>query len=436
MKAPEISQDISRAALTVALVAILARLALFAVAEPWTDEYLNNFLRLDSLGYHELAISILDGAFMIAGSPDAFRTPLYPGFLAFFYLFGGNHPWLALLGQIALDGGTCYLLCVLFQRRLPAYLYALHPITIFQANVVMSETLLVFLLALGLSALFHRRFFAGGVAFGLGALVKPAALYLPFVLLLWIVFVYRRKFARPSALLVLAFALTITPWLVRNYITFDHLSLSSSGRFNLLDLHASRVVGNTKSISTNQALRELHQQARQLAIDANADLTNPFILGNFQKNLALDIFRENPEMFVRSYILGTARMFMNLNTRGMARMFGIPTEKLTITKHESPGDYAKEFMKTRGPTHIFIGGATAVFLLVFYGLVIAGFIAWLRNRDLNGWLCLAAAAYFIILPGPGGVARYLMPAMVFFLYFVPDRYPRFWKMMRPNRLSS
>lgn len=436
MKTPEILENTARAALGVAIVAILARFALFAVAQPWTDEYLNNFLRLDALGYHRLAISILDGAFALGGAPDAFRTPLYPGFIAFFYFFGGAHPWIAILGQIALDGCTCYLLCALFQRRLPAYLYALHPITIFQANVLMSETLVVFVLALGLFALFQRRFFAGGVAVGLGALVKPAVLYLPIILLIWIVFAYRRQCMRPAVVLVAAFVLTISPWLVRNYATFDHISLSSSGRYNALDLHASRVVGNTKSISTNQALKVLHGQARQMAIDAGADLSNPFILGNFQRNLALDIFRENPEMFVRTYILGTARMFANLNTRGVARMIGIQTEKMTITKHENPGDYIQEFMRTRGPIHLLIGGMTAGYLLVFYALVIFGFIAWLRNRDLNGWLCLFAAVYFIILPGPGGVARYLMPAMVFFLYFVSAQHIGWRRAMRPNRLSS
>jgi hypothetical protein len=50
MKASDISEDTVRAAMTVAIMAILARLALFAVAEPWTDEYLNNFLHLDTLG--------------------------------------------------------------------------------------------------------------------------------------------------------------------------------------------------------------------------------------------------------------------------------------------------------------------------------------------------------------------------------------------------
>jgi len=434
MKSSEISEDIAPAALVVAIVAIAARLAIFVVAEPWTNEYLNAFLRLDALGYHELAVSILDGDFMLSGTPDAFRTPLYPGFLAFFYSFGGNHPWIAILGQIALDGGTCYLICVLFRRCLPAYLYALHPITIFQANVLMSETVLVFVLALALFALFGRRFFLGGVALGLGALVKPAVLYLPFVLLIWIVFVYRRGWVRPSALLVFAFALTISPWLVRNYTTFDHLSLSSSGRFNMLDLQASRVVANAKSISTKAALNELHKEARQLAVDADADLSNPFILGDFQKKLALDIFRENPGMFVRTYVLGTARMFANLNTRGVARMFGIQTEKLTITNHESPSGYVSEIIKTRGPAHFAIGGATAIYLLVFYASVIGGFVAWSRNRDLNGWLCLAAAAYFIVLPGPGGVARYLMPAMVFFLYFVPAMRPGWWRLTRSRRL--
>lgn len=436
MRAPEVSQHPVRAALAVALVAMAVRLALFAVAEPWSDQYLSDFLRLDSLGYHELAISILDGGFMLAGSPDAFRTPLYPAFLALFYFFGGAHPWLAIIGQIALDGGTCYLLCVLFQRRLPAYLYALHPVAIFQANVLMSETLTVFVLTLGLFALFHRRFFAGGVAVGLAALVKPAALYLPIVLLIWVAFVYRRNFVRPSALLVVAFALTISPWLARNYVTFDHLSLSSSGRFNLLDLQASRVVANTKSISTNAALIELHDKARQMATDADADLSNPFILGDFQRELALDIFRQNPEMYVRTYLLGTARMFTNLNTRGVARMFGIETAKLTITRHESPGDYVSEILKTRGPIHFAIGGATAIYLLAFYALVILGIVAWLSKRDVNGWLCLMAAAYFVALPGPGGVARYLMPAMVFILYFASVRRPGRWRARRPNRLFS
>jgi 4-amino-4-deoxy-L-arabinose transferase-like glycosyltransferase len=427
------SEGLRRSALTVATAAVALRLLCFAIAEPWTDEYLQTFLQLDSLGYHELAVSMLDGEFKRAGVTDAFRTPLYPGFLAFFYLLGGNNPWVPLLGQIALDGGTCYLLCVLFKHQFAAYLYAFHPVTVFQANVVMSETVLVFVLALGLAALLRRNFLMAGVAFGLAALTKPAALYLFPVLLIWITFVFRRERIRAAAFLGLSFVVTISPWLMRNYITFDELSLSSSGRYNILDLHASRVVANAKSIGTKQAVEELHAEARKMATDAGANISNPFVLGEYQKKLALDIFKENPGMVVRTYIVGMLRMFVNLNTQGVARMYGIRSDQYVIMQHENPIEYIRRFAENRSQAHFVIGGVTAVYLLLFYGMVAVGCLAWLRNRDVDGWLCLLVALYFMILPGPGGVARYLMPAMVFFLYFVPFGFPN-W--LRAKSLKS
>ena len=144
---------------------------------------------------------------------------------------------------------------------------------------------------------------------------------------------------------------------------------------------------------------------------------NPFVTTARMKTQAFQIFAEDPALFLKTYAVGIVRMFVNLNTRGVARALGTETKELVITKHESASAHIDAFRATRGSVHIAIGAVTAFYLLMLYGATAWGFAAWCRAPDRMGWLCLGGALLFIALAGSAGLARFLLPAMLFFLYF-------------------
>ena len=83
------------------VISLLIRIAVFFRFQPWSPDVIQHQLLIfDSLGYHDLALSIKNH-FSFCG--DAFRTPGYPFFVAIVYSLLGEHPYTVLLVQIFLN---------------------------------------------------------------------------------------------------------------------------------------------------------------------------------------------------------------------------------------------------------------------------------------------------------------------------------------------
>ncbi|MDH3738526.1 MAG: glycosyltransferase family 39 protein [Alphaproteobacteria bacterium] len=411
----------------VVALAIALRLVFFLASQPWDGAAeTDRILQSDALGHHILALSILDGEFSQFGQPEALRTPLYPAFIAGIYAVFGPRPWVVMLFQILLDAASVWLICRAFGSWIPGAFLAANPISIFFCSALYSEQLLMVCIAAALFALRNGRPATAGFMVGLAALTKPIALYLPIVLIGWLIYRYRR--AVPALILTAVFTLTITPWIARNYVTFGTAGFSTSGGYNMLMLYGARMIASRDRLEFRQVQRAL-----------SADFTrraNPFERTAEMKARAFEIFADHPALFVKTYVAGIVRMFVNLNTRGVARALGVETTMLSITEHESAAAHLRAFTATRGLVHIAIGAVTTAYLLALYGVTAWGFVTWCRAPDRFGWLCAAGAVLFIALAGSAGLGRFLLPAMVFFLYFTrppttnwartptPDRSPQ------------
>ncbi len=242
---------------------------------------------------------------------DWLRAPLYPLFLAGSLRLSGGDLHAAALPNILLSVATVYLAwrlaramvgerAALLAALLTAVLWTLATF----ASLYMSETLFTFLFTAGLLALLHARraLDAGrrawprvalaGALFGLAALTRSAVLpFLPLAAL-WLAARTaddRRRTANGSRLvsivrhpssaihrlpsaagLLLAAALTIAPWTIRNYVAYGRPILIETGlSFNLWffsDPHESRdeIYQALRSIS-NPAERADYATARGLA---------------------------------------------------------------------------------------------------------------------------------------------------------------------------
>jgi 4-amino-4-deoxy-L-arabinose transferase-like glycosyltransferase len=242
------------------LVALGIRLILFAVFQPWNPVIEREFvLKSDMLGYHQLAITLLESHRFINSSsnnPESLRTPLYPIFIAVIYFLFGHKPWVVMLFQITLDAFASIVLLFaffqLFSRRvalIAAAFYALDTFLIlYSSTTLYSDSFFVFFTCCCILVYEHHHLFdpqkrallycgLSSLFLGLATLVKPISQYILVFYLAYFIMV-NRKYLRTaflySAVALVVFGLILTPWLFRNYHNFGYFSLSSSAHTTCL----------------------------------------------------------------------------------------------------------------------------------------------------------------------------------------------------------
>lgn len=270
---PILAPNIARL-LALVLLAVGARLAYIG-----TQPDASHLGSTDAWGYHRLALNLdLYHRFSLHREapfePDSVRTPLYPlSLLASRRLFG-PHPRTAAIAQAILDGVSTLLTYQLTVRlaailgftaarragRAAALLYALNPVQIRQVNELLTETLLSCLLLLGLILVLRyirirhtwplctrrrdqpaRTALAIGAAAALAALCKPNVQYLPLV---WVPVVVvasplpPKHRWRDAALLVAAFLVSLSPWVIRNQVVFGRPFFSTAFQGNVSRISA------------------------------------------------------------------------------------------------------------------------------------------------------------------------------------------------------
>ncbi len=200
----------------------------------------------DDKDFDAIAHSLASGdGYKIDGKLTAYRLPGYPLLLAGTYaLFGDTKTPIRIL-QAMSDVVSCLLLFAigkkLFSERvglLAAGTLALFPIQILYVSHLMTETLFttLFLLIIFLAIKekqepnWLRNNLVLGALIGIGALIRPAILLFPILIFLWR---WRdgvplRTNSGALAAVGLAAFLVLSPWLVRNYVEFQRVSLTSN----------------------------------------------------------------------------------------------------------------------------------------------------------------------------------------------------------------
>ena len=435
------------AVVVLASVCLAARLLLFLAVRPW-DEAVEKtiILRSDAAGYHQLATNLVEHhqfAQQPDGEPETLRTPLYPLFVAGVYRAFGAAPWIVLLLQTLLDALTCLLLFFAIRNIaggsaawFAALFHALDPFLVFYCVALMSETLFVLFCVIALyllSIALERRFAAGclprvagaALALGLAALVRPIATYLFAPILFFFVWTLRadpRKAWKASATFAAVFLVTLSPWLARNFANAGSVSLSTSGAYNLLVLN----VGPMEMERTGQPMsvvREalLDEAARLMLADGVATTgANGFVEARYQARLAKQRILERPLSFLKFYALGIFTSFSNLETRGYADVLGlrgVDEDRFDLRAHPNPLEMIRAALAHKSAGELVLGGLSASFLLISYTCLVAGL--WAARALPSGaarsfyLLCGILAAYFILLTGAAGLARFKVAATPF-----------------------
>jgi len=248
----------------------------FKALEPVADA--PEYLRLaDNLARHRLFS--LDSA--PPYRPDVFRTPVYPLFLAGFFLLFSSPILPALLGQLALSLLLIWATYTLARElglddriaALSALLVAVSPNLAFLATKLVTETL--FTLELVLTILLLNRFrvagrardlVAAGVVSGLLILTRPIATFFPLTVAGYVLFLKLKHRTIPlyAPILPLAAAtVVVMPWIVRNGRTTGRYIISTVSERNLYLYSAASVLASERSISVAAARDLMMAEAEQ-----------------------------------------------------------------------------------------------------------------------------------------------------------------------------
>lgn len=315
-----------RPLLLILLLAALIRLVLLSAILIKNPDgiYVHDSYGYWNLGYNLSHYGVFSQSEDFPLEPDYYRTPVYPLFIAFAELIGPEGFSIILL-QILIAVLTCYFVSGLarlltnnfFISNAAALIVAIDLPSVALANLVLTETLFTFLLVL--SFYFFIRYFQKektadlvmtAIFSGLLILCRPIAFFIPFLFSMFIIFRSFRSISNLFKQLILYSGivfLTLSPWLIRNKITFEHYFLSVIREHNLLNYQAgavyaerfSRTLPNAQSILRWKTFRSFKGNAHE----------QPYEYAKFIEREAWSVISDNPGIFLKEQAKQIAYFF-------------------------------------------------------------------------------------------------------------------------------
>lgn len=356
--------------------------------------------------------------------PDAMRTPAMPlyymFFIAVFGLSGMTAALLVLNILLSFTAILAYKLGRLYLRHRLAFVFAfivaVHPLLAYRTNIAEADGLFfyLFLLATYLFSKFvfekqEKYLYLCAAALGALALTKPTGVAAAALTFVFLIYPLRKlENARKKFVFAVAvFALIISPWLLRNFVTFGKVSMSSIGSYHFASyLTGALQLPNEPEIATSPSDREPIRNLKNSA---------------FYKKLAWNRVKNNPEGLARDYAVGMIRNafsndLQNFYYNGHAKLLPFsynPIRQDSVTDLFKKGDF-KAALKNFSAANI----AFYVLLCLFYaGALIQWARSWFHSRErFYIFTCyLIYFAYFLSSSGPLVDPKYRMPGLVLLL---------------------
>jgi 4-amino-4-deoxy-L-arabinose transferase-like glycosyltransferase len=439
--------------LIIFLVAMTVAMSLFAYFYATSGaKFFNPFLQgTDQAEYGRVAVNLAEkGIFSLSKTapyvPDPSRTPVYPLFLAFTFLLTKSFI-LATLITIILGALTAVIvfdiaMSLFGSRRLAiasGVIFAFLPYRIYISNLIMADTLFAFLFSLVIllfvkmmtkeTEINGKNIAIFGVLLGITTLTRPVSQFLIFIFVAFLLMLKHLQLKRKIVLagfLVLSFLLTLSPWMIRNYVHFDQAFLSSIGRYHLYVGYLTPWRAVRSGISRDQAYGEaMSYIGQKYGADAMFDVDKATQLGEEAKkeilskpvDYALYHFSTIPISFLNNDVLATLR-----------EAFRIKLPEINMSQKILTGDFVglSESFSTTGLSFVFLFIASYLFVLIKFVFGIAGIFLYSKENKykniLTGLFLLCVVFYFPLLVGPEGHARFRIPIesilIIFSLYFI------------------
>ncbi|MCB9493213.1 MAG: glycosyltransferase family 39 protein [Epsilonproteobacteria bacterium] len=276
-------------------------------------------LTFDSGHYHNLALSLIDGQGLsnADGSPQFYRLPGYPIFLALCYGLFGVNPDVALFIQMLLASLIPVLIFMLTRLIFPrtfwcaalaSVLASLHLGLVLFSGLVMTETLfeLFFLFFVYVTTkkiyepqLPDKYFLYAGLSLGAAGIIRPVGQYLiPLALAVVFLFYDRpmREVLKAKAWLGAGALAMVGPWLLRNFLLTGYLFFSTLPGPHFFNHGAIPLTMRNNNMSYTQAKTYMQDQFNKLesvAQELRQRRLSEIERSNLQQKLAIEAMRQN-----------------------------------------------------------------------------------------------------------------------------------------------
>ncbi len=404
----------------------------------------------DSGEYASLSTSILSGqGFKIDGAEQTFRTPGYPSFIALTRLISGGSYFTTTLLQIFLVFASGFLIWrigdMIFSSRtglVASLLYIANPLVFASSLIIMSETLFVFLLVLGVYLSLKLKIESSwhipvwvGLMFAFATYVRPIGiLALPLFLapLLVLKIPARRVFLYALIVAVVSTS-ALVPWMIRNKEVSGVFSFSSLPASNLAYYYISYFLASKEGTSVDYQ-RQVVEKATGVTFPTQAkDLSYSPILIAY----GYQILKQNFFAYARYHITGSWP-FMSSSYFAAAndiyhRAVGKPVVFKSTWRSLRSRDWRAVAVSFVDPPWKLLDRSTRLSLYIFF---LAGL--WLYRKSKAMWFCLFSILYLMFLVGPLAQARFAVPAIPFIALLTAaglDIIPQ-WKKQKPSSYSD
>lgn len=405
-------------------------------------------IRPDSLTYEAPALALLQtGRYAVSPQaphlPELGRPPGYPLLLAACYgAFGPRRAVviaLQLLLSVATVGLTWRLGRRLFGPRVglaAAALLALEPISIVNAQFLISDTLFTFLFLLFLNAAagllagplvvngpaaparppagLYRRALLCGLLLAVATLVRPVSYYLVFPFALGLGLVAGRA-GRPRRVVTLLMVLILAPWLAlvggwqaRNRVVGGSREFSNTQSYNLLWTLGAGIVAARDGVTVTQAQQTIARSLPPLQGKP------PTEVAQIQSAAARELIRRHPGAFARALGRGLVNMFLSPGQGATEQLWrggegsggGTPRDAGGLAR-QGRGRQLDQLLRLAYQTG---------FMVLLYGLLLAGLWALRGAPARAAWpfhlLAAGLVAYFILTSaGFEANSRYRLPLL-------------------------
>jgi 4-amino-4-deoxy-L-arabinose transferase-like glycosyltransferase len=433
----------------IVIFSLVLKLALFCYISPWDKQVEKEKIVVsDSWQYETIAENLLKyhtfssptDTFNIAHysdyklqgylflHADSYREPGYPLYLALLYFIFGVKPFIAILLQIILSAiSTIFaykIALLLFNNpavaKLSALLLALDIHSIFVANELLTDTLLVILF---LSAIYFflkgmknnkwQSFLWGGVLLGLACLTKPIVLLYPAVLF-FIIYVFSGQSRGWRIKMGLLFALVcggITSiWLVRNHTLYGHWQMTTQGGNDLLFYYSSLTEERITHQNIDSIRVKFQQQADSAGFRNEKDI---FRQSDIYKKIAMSYIFNHKLDFLITHFEGGRNMYLSLGNNGIAKTLGwindADVQRFAVINSRR---VLENFKKDKRETAL--GIIILLVMLIQYGGAVYGILRIYKDKYfMFVFLLLLSIAYFWAVAGVLGSYRYKLPVVPF-----------------------
>jgi 4-amino-4-deoxy-L-arabinose transferase-like glycosyltransferase len=422
--------------IAIVALALLVRAILFWFSFADSGYSLNDTIS-GADGYFVIAQNLVAGnGYSNAVEPpyalNSIRPPIQPYFIAGMYLLFGSY-WGPLIIQMIM-GSLIPLLGAYIARHITGsnrisivagVLLALEPLAALFSYIFYAETICTFFFLLSILTLFTyiterrpRMLYASAVLIGVATLAKPTVEFVPVLVVAALAWHFRsalRSEWRRIALYVVIFVLTLSPWIMRNYVEFGVPGVSPQLGEQLYAILVPSVLSMHNGTTFAEEFKKILSEG---AVDPNqADIRSasvylkkavPILLSHPQELIIVSL-NTSLNFFIHD---GVFEVLKNLGLKPNT-LLGKPALFLLLS---DPGKLFSYIASVAFQPAIFILFAR-VFWIITTVFFFAGTVRYvLRSKDVRGLLCIGIVFYFMLTTLVIGLAvtgRYHIPVEAF-----------------------